>query len=77
MISPSTDKIRKNEQSYDDVLVYEIETDEVLIASPSNDLASIYLMMISLLLNENYSAFESFDSDSDEDDLNREDSFET
>ena len=32
---------------------------ESWIASPYKDLASIYLMMIKLLLKENYSAFES------------------
>ena len=60
------------------VLDCEIELEELQIASPRNDLASVYLMMITLLLNENYSAFESFDSDSDEDELIRGgDSFES
>lgn len=45
-----------------------IEQDKFEITSPCKDLASIYLMMITLLLNENYSAFESFDSTSEEND---------
>ena len=46
-------------------LDFSILTDKSWIASPYKDLASVYLIMITLLLNENYSAFESFVSTSD------------
>ena len=76
---PKKFKTTSKVESYAPVNVLDCdkELDELEIASPRNDLASVYLMMITLLLNENYSAFESFDSDSDEEELIRVDSFES